>query len=38
MVKGYIYRHWLINDKNKEKNYVGKTKLQEKNSNNNKVA
>ena len=25
MVKGYIYRHWLINDKNKEKNYVGKT-------------
>jgi group I intron endonuclease len=25
MVKGYIYRHWIINDKGIEKSYVGKT-------------
>lgn len=25
MVKGYIYRHWLINDKGIEKSYIGQT-------------
>ena len=23
MVKGYIYRHWIVNDKGEEKNYIG---------------
>lgn len=26
MVKGYIYRHWLVNDKGIEKSYIGQTK------------
>ena len=25
MYKGYIYRHWLINDKEQEKSYIGQT-------------
>jgi hypothetical protein len=25
MVKGYIYRHWIINDKGIEKSYIGQT-------------
>ena len=25
MFKGYIYRHWIINDKGIEKSYIGKT-------------
>lgn len=25
MIKGYIYRHWIVNDKGIEKSYVGKT-------------
>ena len=25
MFKGYIYRHWLINDKGQEKSYIGQT-------------
>ena len=25
MYKGYIYRHWLINDKGQEKSYIGQT-------------
>lgn len=25
MFKGYIYRHWLVNDKGIEKNYIGQT-------------
>lgn len=24
-MKGYIYRHWVINDKGEEKSYIGKT-------------
>ena len=26
VIKGYIYRHWIINDKGIEKSYIGKTK------------
>lgn len=26
MVKGYIYRHWIVNDKGIEKSYIGLTK------------
>lgn len=25
MYKGYVYRHWIINDKHKEKSYIGTT-------------
>ena len=25
MVKGYIYRHWIVNDKQMEKSYIGLT-------------
>lgn len=25
MRKGYIYRHWVINDKGEEKSYIGQT-------------
>lgn len=28
MFKGYIYRHWIINDKGIEKSYIGKTTKQ----------
>lgn len=28
MYKGYIYRHWIINDKGIEKSYIGQTYLQ----------
>lgn len=28
MFKGYIYRHWIINDKGVEKSYIGKTTKQ----------
>ena len=26
VIKGYIYRHWIINDRGIEKSYIGKTK------------
>ena len=25
MRKGYIYRHWIVNDKGQEKSYIGQT-------------
>lgn len=37
MYKGYIYRHWIVNDKDVEKSYIGQTKgeLQERWENGN---